>query len=138
MNINTLFPSKFVAAGDLCGQEVVVTMASVKVEDVGTEGDRKPVLYFVGMTKGMVLNRINSKRISVLYGAEVEGWAGKSITLYPSETEYGGDTVPCIRVRQQAPAGVQLPQQVAPPVAPPIPEQPRITVAAGNGSGPRF
>src|SRR5678815_4392698 len=103
MNVRSMFPSKFVAAHDLCGQDVNVTIAGIKVEGVGTDEEQRPVLYFQGMTKGMVLNRTNARRIEQLYGAETESWVGRPVTLYPSETEFGGDTVPCIRVRQVAP-----------------------------------
>lgn len=127
MNVNTLFPSKFVAAGDLIGQDVTVTIASVKVEEVGADGDKKPVLYFAGMTKGMVMNRTNAKRISTMYGTEVEGWVGKSVTLYPSETEFGGDTVPCIRVRQGVTSSVGAPSIPPPGETPPqVPGKPRF------------
>jgi hypothetical protein len=54
MNVKSMFPSKFVAAQDLCGQAVNVVMASIKVEKVGSDDEQRPVLYFQGMTKGMV------------------------------------------------------------------------------------
>lgn len=143
MNVHSMFPSKFVAASDLCGQDVSVVIGGIRVEKVGADEEQRPVIYFQGMTKGMVLNRTNAKRIAAIYGADTDKWVGRPIALYPSEAEFGGDTVPCIRVRQEPPLLSTLaPQQAPVPnlLAPPIPEQPRIpaTVAAGNGSGPRF
>lgn len=136
MNYNALYPSKYVAASDLGGQDYTVVIARVTVEKVGTEEEDRGVVYFVGCTKGMVLNRTNGKRIAALYGPETDAWVGRAITLYPSETEFGGDTVPCIRVRQQAPVGqaVQPPPPAAPP-PPPAPVVPPQAVAAGNGPG---
>lgn len=132
MNINSMFPSKFVAASDLMGQDVAVKIREVKQEAVGADEEIRPTLYFEGMKKGMVLNRTNAKRIIALYGEDTDHWAGRPITLYPSETEYGGDTVPCIRVRQQAPSGaVSVPAAPPPPVAPPPP-------AVATGSRPSF
>lgn len=133
MNSRSMFPSKFVAASDLCGQDVSVVIAGIKIEAVGTDEEQRPVVYFQGMQKGMVLNRTNARRIEALYGTETDGWVGRPITLYPSETEFGGDTVPCIRVRQQAP----MLNQVAAAVAPTPPVQQPALAAAGNGT-PRF
>jgi hypothetical protein len=128
MNVNSLFPSKYVAAGDLMGQDVAVVISGIKQEEVGEDEKRLPVLYFVGMKKGMVLNRTNAKRIAELYGAETDAWIGKTITLYPSETEYAGDTVPCLRVRKEqlnGLASVPVVPQPAPQAAP-VPVAPAV------------
>ena len=74
MNVKSMFPSKFVAAQDLCGQAVNVVMAGIKVEKVGSDDEQRPVVYFQGMTKGMVLNRTNARRIEQLYGSETDAW----------------------------------------------------------------
>jgi hypothetical protein len=50
-----------------------------------------------------VLNRTNAKRIAKLYGPDTDKWLGKPITLYPSECDFGDETVPCLRVRPEAP-----------------------------------
>ena len=53
MNVRSMFPSKFVAANDLCGQDVAVVIAGLKVEKVGSDDEQRPVVYFQGMSKGM-------------------------------------------------------------------------------------
>lgn len=98
MHYKYLFPSKYVAAADLLGQQVAVQIVKVVTEEVGQTKDVRPVLYFSGYQKGMVLNVTNAKRIVRMYGEDSEGWIGKTITLYESETEFAGETVPCIRV----------------------------------------
>ncbi len=124
MNIDSMFPSKYVKAEDLMNSDVPVRIASVALESVG-DGDQRPVVYFAGMNKGLVLNRTNANRIKGTLGAETSQWVGQTITLYPSETEFRGETVPCIRVRangaptaqpQAAPA-VPAAVQAAEPVA---------------------
>ncbi|MGC4002851.1 MAG: hypothetical protein QM811_06855 [Pirellulales bacterium] len=130
MNIQELIPSKYVAASDLRGQDVQVVIARVALEEVGMEAkEKKGVVHFQGMTKGMVLNRTNIKRIAKMYGGETNNWIGKTITLYPSETEMKGETVPCIRVRDMAvqailaatePAPVAIPAPVVQPVTQPV------------------
>lgn len=96
MNINEAFPSKYLAAADLKGVAVTLVMAHVTMEKI--REDARPVLYFQGKEKGMVLNKTNGRTISQIYGGETEHWAGKSIRLFPTETDYQGKRVPCIRV----------------------------------------
>jgi len=94
------FPSKYLKAGDLGESGAVVTISRMAVEPVGQNKEIKPVLYFAGKEKGMVLNKTNAKKIASLVGsADMDDWTGKTIRLYASETEFNGDTVECIRVK---------------------------------------
>ena len=113
-NYLALFPSKWLAAADLDGQDKPVQIKQIiPSEEVGQSKDKRPVLYFTGLEKGMVLNKTNAKRIAKLYGNNTDEWIGKSITLYPSECDFGDETVPCLRVRPEAP-------KVEPPAAPDV------------------
>ena len=109
MNINDLFPSKYLDAADLGDQEFPVTIRSVVVEQIPkpqkkNEFEAKPVLYFLGAAKGLVLSKVNAKTIGTLYGPNTDQWLGQRITLY---VEYGveafGKTHNPVRVRPQAP-----------------------------------
>jgi hypothetical protein len=82
---------------------MVVTIDHVDFHEVGEEKQNKGVLYYQEFKRAMVLNRTNLRRIIGLHGTETEEWIGKRITLYPSETDFAGRTVPCIRVREKAP-----------------------------------
>jgi hypothetical protein len=121
MNIDQAFPSNYIKASDLAGRAVAVVIDRVAVEEVGRNKDTKPVLYFRGKEKGLVLNRTNSNKISEIAGSkDTEDWAGVTVAIYPTTTEFGGETVECIRVkavppRQQQPAPAPKPQPVAPP-----------------------
>jgi hypothetical protein len=55
----------------------------------------------------LLLNKTNAKTIAQLYGNKPALWAGKLITLYPTQTEMAGDTVDCIRVRNSVPNAAQ-------------------------------
>ncbi len=111
MNINSAFPSNYIKASDLNGNAVPVTIREVKIEEVGRTKDKKPVLYFMGKEKGMVLNRTNSKKIAELAGSpDTEDWGGTVIAIYPTETEFAGETVECIRVK--APKAAHKPAPV--------------------------
>jgi hypothetical protein len=100
VNINSAFPSTYIKASDLEGRTVTVTIREVKMEQIGRERDNKPVLYFVGKEKGLVLNKTNARKIASLVGdGDTDNWAGANIAIYPTETEFSGDMVECIRVK---------------------------------------
>lgn len=101
MNINNAFPSNYLKASELQGRDVTVTMANVVFETIGQ--DRKPVLYFAGTKKGMVLNKTNSNNIAMLYGQETDNWVGKKITLFPCMVDYQGKSVEAVRIRGASP-----------------------------------
>ena len=99
-NINDAFPSKHLKAADLQGRQITVTIEKVGFEAVGVEREMKAILYFAGKTKGMVVNKTNAKTITKVAGSAItEDWRGVTIALYPTETEFQGETVDCIRVR---------------------------------------
>jgi hypothetical protein len=119
MNINAAFPSKYVKAAEIPEEGLAVTIDRVEMEDIGG-GEMKPVIYFRKAKKGLVLNRTNSKKISSLVGsADTDQWAGQAITIFQTETEFQGDTVPCVRVRAAKAAGVQAPGAVS-ALGPPV------------------
>lgn len=100
MKANEVCPSPHLEAADFPA-DTEVTIKAVNFAEVGAEKVKKGVLYFEELPRGMVVNRTNLKRIIAWHGNETDDWVGKKITLYASETEYNGDTVDCIRVRQK-------------------------------------
>lgn len=97
---------EFIYAFDLAGRDVTVKIARVTQGELASAGGRKtkkPVVFFEGKEKGLALNSTNAKTISGMYGNYVEKWIGQPITLYPTTTQMGGETVECIRVRPVVP-----------------------------------
>jgi len=95
-----LCPPPHLCAEELEGRDVSVVIDSVGFGEVGEEKKTKGIIFFKEHGgRGLVLNRTNLSRIIELHGDDTDQWAGKSITLYPSETELAGKTVDCIRVR---------------------------------------
>lgn len=93
-------------AFDLEGHERTLEIASVSRGELTGEKNRKtnkPMVSFVGEQKKLALNKTNGKAIAALYGKDTDDWAGKLIAIYPTTTEFGGETVDCIRVRPQRP-----------------------------------
>ena len=96
MKISSAFPSKYLKASDLAGMKVTVEIGECNMEDIG-DGD-KPVLYFAGKGKGLVMNKTNASTISAQFGDDTGDWMGKTIKLYPAKTQFQGQTVDCIRI----------------------------------------
>ena len=98
----TFFNKEYLYAYDLDGKEVTVTIERVEGREMVATGGRKsskPVLFFKGTTKGLAINATNGKAIASLYGNDVAKWFGERITLFPTTTTMGGETVDCIRVK---------------------------------------
>ena len=102
MDINDPFQSKYLKASDLNGREIKVTMDDCVLHQM-PDGDAKPVLSFVGKEKMLVLNKTNSMAIAEQHGTQTENWKGKQIIIFPTQTDFGGRVVPCIRVRLPEP-----------------------------------
>lgn len=127
-NINDAFSSKYLRASDIGpeGSAAVVTILRVTSETIKNretnQNETKPTLEFREFDKPLVLNKTNAKKIaSLLKSDDTDDWINRQVQLYATETQYGSDTVACIRVRQ---AAVPTPAQKAKFAAPPPPPAP--------------
>jgi hypothetical protein len=102
MKITEAFPGNFIKASDLQGKEVTVTMDEVRREELGQGADKetKPVLYFKGKERGLVLNKTNANAITEMYGDETDDWHGKKIVLVARFVEFQGKEVEAIRIKR--------------------------------------
>ncbi len=97
MKISEVFGSKFLKADDLLNKRIRLTIESVAMEEVG-DGN-KPVIYFQGKDKGLVLNKTNAAMIEeIAKSDEMDNWAGVQIVLYSARVDFQGRRVPAIRV----------------------------------------
>ena len=120
-NINDAFPSNYLKASDIQGATPIVTIDHVAFEAVGRERLMKAVVYFKGKDKGVILNKTNATKIAQIAGSQqTEDWTGTRIMLYATETEFGGETVECIRIKP-VPANRQASAPAPPPVTEPEP-----------------
>jgi len=83
------------------GEDITVTIESVSREMVTMAGGKKEECTVCKLVnnKPFIINATNSKSIHKLYGAYIEDWAGKKITLYASTTKFAGELVECLRIR---------------------------------------
>jgi hypothetical protein len=111
-NINDLLPSRYLKAHDLKGSSPIVTVASVMVEPTGRSREKKPVVYFVGKTKGLLLNKTNADALAAAAGSPMtEQWIGLKVRLVATTATFGSQTFDVVRI------------------------QPALTVAPGTRSG---
>jgi hypothetical protein len=112
MHVRLLFPNKYLAAPDLRGRDVTLTISRLQQETLRTnEGDEtKWILHFEEMQrrpedkrKRLVLNKTNAQTIAKVHGAETDEWVGQRITLFGTTCQAFGQTVDCIRVRERDP-----------------------------------
>ena len=69
MKISQTFPSNWLKADDIgAGRRVKCQIARVVLENIG--GEDKPIMYFQGKKKGMVLNKTNAGVLAIVYGDE--------------------------------------------------------------------
>lgn len=118
MRIGEAFPSEYLKASDLQGRTVKAVISNVEMKDIGS--DHKPVLYFKGKEKGLVLNKTNANTIALVYGDDTQDWDGGEVELYPTRVDFQGRQVDAIRVKIPP----RRPGAAAAPAAP----------SAGNGA----
>jgi len=112
MNINAIYPRKYAIGQDIDGKQPTLAVRAVTLEQMGESGTKKPVIWFTGAKKGVVLNKTMARAIANIYGPETESWAGKYVTLYSELVRAFGEDHLAIRVK--APRPELLPGYVAP------------------------
>ena len=93
MRISETYPSKYLKATDLGGQDRVVRIRACVQEELGqgSEKEVKPVLYFDGREKGLVLNKTNATAIAEDYGDDTDAWVGRPIVLFVQKVTFQGN-----------------------------------------------
>ena len=113
-DVRAMFDRRFLGAWDLVGgdgkpRDFTVEITGVAAEKLRQPGttkvERHPIVSIKGAEKKLKLNKTNANTIASMYGNDVRAWAGKRITLYPTKTKFGAETVDAIRVRPKVPEG---------------------------------
>lgn len=120
MKLRDLYPSKYLKADDIEeeGGEVRALIKGIKIEELqDSEGGKqdKPVLYFLRIDKGLVLNKTNAETIGEVHGDETEAWVGKEVLLVTERVTAFGKTAPAIRIRVPKKSSAPAPAAVAEP-----------------------
>ncbi len=118
MKVSDFVSSKYLSAVDLRERDVTVTIDHAEVAKM-QNGEKKAALFFQGKAKAMLLNKTNLNTIAEVLGTDdLDAWEGGTITLYPTETDYAGKMVDCIRVRRKKAS--TAPQAPAMPASEPV------------------
>ena len=101
MDMRTVHPSAWFSASDFDGLGKEMTIGNVMMQQVGAEF--KPVMYFNGQEKGLVLNPTNNKLIIAMLGWESKDWTGQKIVLFSYTAMFQGQ--PQLRIGVRPPDG---------------------------------
>lgn len=126
------YPSKYLKADDLpAGRELRLTIDYVERQAMPDDtAAEKPVIYFVGKQKGLVLNVTNGNEIASVLGDDMDLWQGKPVVMYRTTTLFAGRRVGAIRLRAVGTAEAPPPQPA--PVRTLTREEVQTEVAAGG------
>lgn len=78
--------------------EKVVLYPKVKFQG-GRVRENMIGLQFEGKQRVLGLNATNRKSLNKMFGNITKAWKGNTITLYVAETQMAGETVKCVRIR---------------------------------------
>lgn len=96
-NITDYFPSRYLKAEDI-SEETKVTIDKVTEEEVAKE--KKLVVHFSELDKGVVLNKTNAYSIAKITGSKVfSEWSGQTVVIIKTPVPYKGDVVDAIRFK---------------------------------------
>jgi hypothetical protein len=112
------FDSRVLRVWHLDGKDKTFTIEKVTRLTTVMKGEEKkqPLIRFKGVPLPFALNKTNGATVEQLYGRNPKNWVGKRLTLYPTQTQVGRNTVDCIRVRNQAPTSKGQPEPTPEPV----------------------
>jgi hypothetical protein len=104
-DIHAMLPARHMRAIDIVG-DTLATIVGVEQQEVGADGDIKPCLVFrEPHLRPLPVNRTNADSLTEALGtSDTRRWIGRQVVLYASETRYQGRRVPCVRIRDTAPA----------------------------------
>jgi hypothetical protein len=95
-----LYGSRFLAATDLKAPTNAV-IERIEQETFTRDGGpsrRKAVLFFKNRVKGIVCNKTNAITLGDAFGKDFVSWVGKTITITPENTTFGGKLVKALRL----------------------------------------
>ena len=112
------YPSKYLKADDLpAGRELRVTIDYVERQAMPDDPAlEKPVLFFRGKTKGLILNVTNGNELAAVLGDDMDAWQGKPVVIYRTTALFAGRRVGAIRLRVAGTAEPAAARRQAAPV----------------------
>ena len=97
MNVDDIFPSKYLKAADLKGQDLMVTIQSTDIAQF--DDGRKIEVTLVGQSKMFICNKTNARAIATAYSSDTNAWHGREVILFPMMVDTPNGPKEAIRVR---------------------------------------
>lgn len=118
MNVNDLFPSRWLCGDDLGGKQVTVAIDKFSMEEVFNKNQTEmvPTVSFQKAKKGLILNKTNAFIIAKLHGPDTDAWPGKRVTLYAKTVYAFGEEHNAVRVSDKMPEPSPAPPKTPPPL----------------------
>jgi hypothetical protein len=99
-SVDDIYPEAWLKAADI-KKEMKIRVVKTSVEMIGE--DRRIVLGFEEMDKGLVLNKTNKDRMVEITGSkDYTTWPETDIVLYTITTTYKKEEVQAIRIKKPA------------------------------------
>lgn len=98
--VSEMIVSKYLRKED-CEDDVTVTIRDCTLETMpGEEGEKRWILHFRELPKGLVLNTTTIRVLEKTFGADSDDWNGKRATLYVDpNVSFRGQVVGGLRLR---------------------------------------
>ncbi len=113
MDIREAFPAKYLKSEDIGDRRVNVILDRCEMEQMpGDKVEIKPVLYFRGKDKGLVLNVTNTTTLEAAYGWDTDKWVGQVGVLFTVDVDFSGKRTKGIRIDATMPEPVAEPEPV--------------------------
>lgn len=96
-----MYPGRFLKADMLKGKKVTVTITHIDGEDLIGENNKAKSEWIVRIKERqlqLVLNKTNAFCLYRMFGGDPHSWIGRRVTIYPTTTKFGRDTLDCIRI----------------------------------------
>lgn len=107
MRVSDLFPTKYLRGADLAGHAVTVTIELILLESFYDQESKspvkKPVLYFTGKSKGLILNKSLAYKLASFLGEDMDGWRGRQIVIFTEKRSVYGDVKDVFTARAAQP-----------------------------------
>jgi hypothetical protein len=128
VKISETFPSRFLKAPDLQGEDRKVVIQGVVNEKlgVGPDASLKPVVTYRGWIKVQPLNKSVSNFVAGALGDDSDNWIGKHVILYEATESFQGTPHQVVKIRMPT-ARDKMPVSTSMP-----------TPAADDGEEPPF
>lgn len=100
MNASEFFPSKYLKAQDLTSpRDVTIAGVTSDMLGQGADAERKLIVTFRELSRGLVLNKTNYCTLLELTGSsDTDAWTGRRVRLVSARVDFQGKRVPAIRI----------------------------------------